>query len=194
MILSVIVAYALSRKGRRVIGKDGTIPWHDPKDLARFKEHTMGHAVIMGRKTFESIGKPLSGRENIIITRQKNYEVPGAYVFHDLDAALDFVRPRHNEVFIIGGETLYKQTLHRADRMYIGHIHEPEVQGDTFFPKWYRSQFKSIQAEREGGRLVFEVLQRAKPAEREDVLPLAEILEELEDVDGLEDLSYIFEG
>lgn len=195
MILSIIVAYALNRKGQRVIGKNGTIPWYDSKDLARFKEHTMEHSIVMGRKTFESIGRVLPGRDNIIITRQPDYKIPGAYIFNDLQHALEFARVRDNEVFIIGGETLYKQTLHKADRLYVSHITKPEVEGDTFFPKWHRACFKPIHTEREGGRLVFEILQRTTKSEDEhNVMPLAAILEDFEDLEDLGDLSYFFEG
>ncbi len=170
MILSIIVAYAEDKNGRFVIGKGNAIPWHNPKDLARFKEYTTGRAVIMGRKTFESIGKPLRGRENIIITRQKDYKVEGARVFNDLQKALDFVDPRHSEVFIIGGQELYEQSLNRVDRMYITYIYQPDIEGDTFFPKWNRSLFKSIQQEEKNERVEFELLQRMKKAEGVETL------------------------
>jgi len=160
MILSLIVAYARNRQAQYVIGKDNAIPWHDSKDLSRFKEHTMGHAVIMGRKTFESIGTPLRGRDNIILTRQEGYEVPGAQVFNDLSAALSFAATKHMEAFIIGGQELYEQVLNKVDRMYITYIYDLDVVGDTYFPKWTRAYFKQIQEEKQDGRLVFEVLQR----------------------------------
>jgi len=165
VILSIIVAYAEDNQSRFVIGKDNAIPWHDSKDLARFREHTTGHAVVMGRKTFDSIGKPLRGRENVIITRQKNYKVDGAHVFNDLQEALDFVGPKHSEVFIIGGQELYEQSIERADRLYITHIYRHNIKGDTFFPKWDRVLFKTIQQEDKNERIEFEILQRIKKAE-----------------------------
>lgn len=164
MILSIIVAYAEDREGRYIIGKDNSIPWYLPHDLARFQEHTMSTAVIMGRKTFESIGRVLTQRENIIITRQENYEVSGASVFNNLQEALDFVAPRHSEVFIIGGQELYEQTLDKVDRMYITYVDAPDVEGDTFFPKWKRIFFKVIQSETKDGRTEFEILQRLSKA------------------------------
>ncbi len=160
MLLSIIVAYARDKEGRYVIGKDNAIPWHLPRDLVRFRELTTGHAVVMGRKTFDSIGKPLPRRDNIIITHQKNYEVPGAQVFNDLQEALDFVAPIHSEVFIIGGQELYEQTLDKVDRMYITHIRKDGIEGDTFFPKWNRDLFKVIQEEKRNEETEFEILQR----------------------------------
>ena len=160
MLLSIIVAYARDKEERYVIGKDNSIPWHLPHDLIRFRELTTGHAVIMGRKTFESIGKVLPRRDNIIITRQKNYEVPGAQVFNDLQEALDFVAPIHSEVFIIGVQELYEQTLDKVDRMYITHIRKDGIEGDTFFPKWNRDLFKGIQEEKRNEETEFEILER----------------------------------
>lgn len=161
MILSLIVAYAIDGDGRYVIGKDNSIPWHYSRDLKWFREHTMGHVVIMGRKTFESIGKPLEGRDNIIVTRQENYKVPGAHVFGDLVEALCFAAPKSSEVFIIGGQTLYEQTLDKSDRLYVTYVHQKGLEGDTFFPKWERRLFRSIQKETgEDGSLGFEILQR----------------------------------
>lgn len=162
MILSIIVAYAKDNKGRFVIGKNNSIPWNLPKDLIRFREYTTGNAVVMGRKTFESIGKPLRRRENIIITKQENYEVPNAYVFNDLDKALKFVGNRYSEVFIIGGQELYEQTINKIDRLYITHIDLDNIKGDTFFPKWERSLFKTIYQEIINSKVEFEILQRIK--------------------------------
>jgi len=183
VILSIIVAYAHAKDGRYVIGKDNSIPWHLPHDLIRFRELTTGHAVIMGRKTFESIGKILPGRDNIIITRQKNYKVPGAHVFNELQEALDFTAPNHSEVFIIGGQELYEQTLNKVDRMYITHVAEKDIEGDTFFPKWNRAFFKEIQEEKRDGNTEFEILQRIKRAGQGP-----------ETVENLEDMAYNLQG
>ena len=147
MILSIIVAYAIDKDGRYVIGKDNSIPWHLPQDLERFKDFTTDLPIIMGRKTFESIGRVLPRRENIIITRKKNYEVPGASVFNNLQDALDFGSSKATEVFIIGGQELYEQTLTRADRMYVTYVAEKGIEGDTFFPEWDKTLFRVIQRE-----------------------------------------------
>ena len=183
MILSIIVAYAEDNNNRYVIGKDNTIPWHLPHDLKRFKEHTTGHAMIMGRKTFESIGKPLPNRDNIIITRQENYEVPGAHVFNNLQEALDFAGTKSPEVFIIGGQELYEQTMNKVDRMYVTHVRLEGIEGDTFFPQWPRSYFKVIQDEKVNGRTEFEVLQRTKRVENKAAL-----------VENYEDIPYNLYG
>jgi dihydrofolate reductase len=119
----------------------------------------------MGRKTFESIGGPLKGRLNIILSRQENYEAPGAHVFGDLNEALQFAASEHSEVFIIGGQELYEQTLNRADRLYVTYIREKNIEGDTFFPFWDRRDYRVIQKEGKGGRPEFEVLQRVLSGE-----------------------------
>lgn len=121
----------------RVIGKRGNIPWHISEDLQRFKRLTMGHPVIMGRKTFESIwaslGKPLPGRTNIIVTRDREYVAKSrCVVFHALEKALSFVE--HQQAFVIGGGEIYAQCIDRADRLYVTHIRNG-FDGDTYFPK-----------------------------------------------------------
>jgi len=146
MILSMIVAYTKDKEGRMVIGKDGTLPWHIPSDMVWFKESTKGHAVVMGRKTYESIGCSLPKRDNIILSSNPDYKVKGATVFNNIDGALQFAGMRNHEVFIIGGQSLYEQCLERVDRLYITNI--PNNQGyvgDTFFPKWSEFDFKVIQ-------------------------------------------------
>lgn len=160
MILSIIVAYQESQGGGLVIGKDNGIPWHLPHDLLRFKDYTMGHPIIMGRKTHESIGRVLKGRDNIIVTGQINYEVPGAYVFNNLDKALHFAAVRASEGFVIGGEEIYHQTLDKVDRLYITHVKGQTFDGDAFFPKWPKDLFKPIHREMEGRRVEFEILER----------------------------------
>lgn len=123
----------------RVIGKKGGLPWYIPEELKRFKEITMGHPIIMGRKTYESIGKALPGRTNIIITSSPNYTAQGCIVVHSLDEALQ--RARADEVFIIGGGEIYKQALPKADKLYLTKI-DTEIEGDTFFPDY--SEFKKV--------------------------------------------------
>lgn len=129
MSLSIIVAMSKNR----VIGKDNKIPWHIVEDLKRFKKITMGHPIIMGRKTFESIGRPLPGRENIVITRNPDFKAEGVTVVHSLDQALNG-RSTNEELFIIGGAEIYKSVLPQVDKLYITRI-EKEFEGDAFFPE-----------------------------------------------------------
>ena len=127
MILSLIVA----KSKNNVIGKNNQLPWHLPADLKHFKNITMGKPIIMGRKTFESIGRPLPGRRNIIITRNKNYAVEGCDIFHSIDDALNALKDEV-EVMIIGGATLYAQTIERASRLYLTEV-DVDIAGDVFF-------------------------------------------------------------
>lgn len=131
MTLSIIVAMSENR----VIGKDGRMPWHLSEDLKRFKQITMGHTIVMGRKTYESIGKPLPGRTNIVVTRQKDFHADGVTVIHDLaEIAHDARLTPHGEVFIIGGADIYQLALPHADKIYLTLIHK-KIDGDTYFPK-----------------------------------------------------------
>ena len=127
-MISIIAAMTKNR----VIGRDGVIPWSIPEDLRRFKELTMGHPIIMGRKTYEKIGHPLPGRVNIILTRQRNYRVPGCKVFHSLADAV-VACGEDEEVFICGGGELYRHAISLAERIYLTLINI-ECAGDTFFP------------------------------------------------------------
>lgn len=146
MILSLIVAYSKDAQGRLVIGKDNSLPWHLPHDLARFREHTLNNAVLMGRKTYESIGRVLPRRENIILSRDPNFKVRGAQTFTDLNYALEFASIRNHEVFVIGGQQIYEQTLPRVQRLYLTEIKE-RIEGDTFFPNVDLSKFKVMYEE-----------------------------------------------
>lgn len=123
------------------LGKDNQLVWHLPNDFKRFKSLTSGHYIIMGRKTFESFSKPLPNRKHVIITRQKNYAVPeGCIVVPSLEKAVD-VCPKNEEVFIIGGGEIYKQSIDVADKVELTRVHT-SVEADTFFPeidetKWH---------------------------------------------------------
>jgi dihydrofolate reductase len=128
MIISIIAAMAENR----VIGRGGAIPWDIPDDRRRFRELTMGHPVIMGRKTFESIGRPLSGRRNIILSRRPDYRGEGCCVVHSLEDALS-ASAGADEVFICGGEELYRLALPLATRIYLTVVHG-SCDGDAFFP------------------------------------------------------------
>ncbi|HEX9776742.1 MAG TPA: dihydrofolate reductase [Geopsychrobacteraceae bacterium] len=129
MRISLIVAMAANR----VIGRTGQLPWHLPGDLARFKRLTMGYPLIMGRKTFESIGRALPGRRTIVLSRQADYRAAGCRVVNGLDEALKLVWD-DDEVFICGGEELYRQALPLAQRIYLTEL-DRAVAGDSFFPE-----------------------------------------------------------
>jgi len=126
--LSVIAALAR----HRVIGRDNDLPWHLPEDLKRFRSLTMGHHIVMGRKTYESLGRLLPGRTTVIVTRNPEYVVPGAIVVHSLQQAIDACGD-DPEIFLIGGAELYQQSLELAGRMYLTEI-DAEFAGDAFFP------------------------------------------------------------
>jgi dihydrofolate reductase len=128
-VLSLIVA--VDRRG--VIGVRNRLPWRLPDDLRRFKALTMGHAVVVGRKTYESIGRPLPGRRTIVVTHQADYRAPGATVAHSLEAALAAAGD-DPEVFVAGGGTLYAQALPLADRLYVTEVDTEVAGGDTRFP------------------------------------------------------------
>ena len=149
MILSIIAAYAKDEYGARVIGKDNKTPWHFPHDLDRFKEYTTDCAIIMGRKTHESIGRILPRRDNIIVTRQEDYVVPGAFVFNDLDDAIQFARLRHSEAFVIGGQQLYEQCIDRVDRLYLTSFKIEGIEGDAYFPDYEHIPQKVLYIERD---------------------------------------------
>jgi dihydrofolate reductase len=127
--ISLIVAAAENN----VIGRDGGLPWHLRADLVRFKALTMGKPVVMGRRTFESIGKPLPGRRNIVVTSRADYRAPGCEVVGSIDAALAAAADAA-EIMVIGGGDIYRQLLPRADRIYFTRVHV-ECDGDAYFPE-----------------------------------------------------------
>jgi dihydrofolate reductase len=129
MIISIIAAMAENR----VIGRDNEMPWDIPSELKRFKEITIGHPVIMGRNTFGSIGHPLPGRKTIVISTQKDFAPDGCVVVNDLQAALSACAGE-DEVFVCGGESVYREAMPLADRIYLTVIDE-EFDGDAFFPE-----------------------------------------------------------
>lgn len=127
----------------RVIGKGNALPWHLPADLKYFKRITLGKPIIMGRKTFESIGRPLPGRVNIIVTHELAYRADGCTVVHSIDEAISIAQA-HEEVMVIGGAKLFEQVLPRAERIYLTEIDE-EFAGDIFFPELDRRAWREIQ-------------------------------------------------
>ena len=136
MKLSIVVAIA----GNGVIGKDGGLPWRLPADLAHFREITMGHPIVMGRLTHESIGRPLPGRPNIVVSSTPSYRAEGCQVISTLDALGD-ISSKTGEFMIIGGARLYEESLAVASRLYLTEVHA-EPDGDVFFPDYDRSAWK----------------------------------------------------
>lgn len=129
----------------RVIGAGGTIPWHLPEELRRFKRLTLGHHVVMGRKTWESIGRLLPGRTTVIVTRRRGFRVEGALIAHSLDEAVAACG-NDGEIFVIGGAELYAQALPRASRLYLTTV-EAEVAGDTLMPAFDLRDWREIASE-----------------------------------------------
>ena len=138
--ISMIVA----RSRNHVIGRDNQMPWKISADLQFFKRVTMGYPVIMGRKTWESIGRPLPGRRNIVVSRNQDYELKGAELASSLDEALNQLS-ESQRVFVIGGEQLFKQAFAKADRLYITEIEMDVEGGDTFFEVPDPSEWKEVE-------------------------------------------------
>lgn len=142
--MSIVVAIG---EKTRVMGKNNRLPWNIPEDMKHFKDLTRGHAVIMGRKTYESIGHPLPNRTNIIITRDKNYQMDGAIVVGSIEEAIaEAHKVEKNEICIIGGGEIFKQSMDMADILHLTLI-KGDIEGDTFFPDY--SEFKTILSRRE---------------------------------------------
>ncbi|MCI5166371.1 MAG: dihydrofolate reductase [Candidatus Electrothrix sp. GM3_4] len=141
--MEIILIAAMA--ANRVIGRGKTIPWDIPGEQTRFKEVTMGHSLIMGRKTWESIGRPLPGRRNIVVTRTSGFQAPGAEVVHSLDQGFALIEGK-KKVFVIGGAQLYQLVLDRADTLILTEL-EQEVAGDAFFPAFSCPPFALVRAE-----------------------------------------------
>jgi dihydrofolate reductase len=141
MRLSIIVAM----DNNHLIGKDNGLPWHLPADLAFFKKVTTGHSIVMGRKTYDSIGRPLPNRRNLVITRDTDVSIEGCEVFNSIDSALQSAK-EEDEVLVIGGANLCKQVLGHVDRLYITHI-EGVFEGDTYFPDYDEGGWREISCE-----------------------------------------------
>jgi dihydrofolate reductase len=143
--LAIIAAIARNR----VIGRAGALPWHIPEDLKRFKRLTTGHAILMGRRTFESIGKPLPNRRNVVVS---SHEIAGLETYPSVEMALEAMKDQER-VFVIGGATLYAQLLERADELYLTFVNR-EVEGDTLFPpyeEFLRSSCTAVHREEHDG-------------------------------------------
>ena len=144
MRVTLIAALA---KGR-VLGRDGEIPWRLPADLRRFQQRTMGHHLVVGRRTWESIGRPLPGRRMVVVTRQTGYRAPGARVVGSLDEALRVAEAAgESEVFVAGGGEIYRQALPRADRLDLTEVEWEVEAGDTFFPEIDQAAWREVSRE-----------------------------------------------
>ena len=159
-MITLIVAVA----DNGVIGRENALPWHLPEDLKRFKRLTMGKPIVMGRKTFESIGKPLPGRQNIVVTRDTNYRREGATVVHDADAALR-AAGQAAEVMVIGGAELFRALVPRAGRIHLTRVHG-NIPGDVMWPalderEWHVVERESHAADdRHAWPMTFEVWEK----------------------------------
>ena len=142
----------------RVIGAAGQLPWHEPEDLRFFKATTAGHAVIMGRKTWDALGRPLPKRRNLVVTRQTGLVANGAEVYPTLDAAVTAARLSDVEPMVIGGGEIYRQALASATRIHLTEV-RGEVAGDATFPELDPALW-GVVSERESGRLVFRTYSR----------------------------------
>lgn len=143
MRLSIIAAVAENG----VIGVDGDLPWRLPADLRFFKRTTLGHHLLMGRKTWDSIGRALPGRTTVVLTRNAEFEAPGCAVAHDLDAAIELARAAgDDEAFVAGGAGVYAAALPRADRLYLTQV-RATVSGDVSFPTYDRAQWAEVARE-----------------------------------------------
>lgn len=151
----------------RVIGRDNQLPWHLPADLQHFKHVTMGKPILMGRLTYESIGKPLPGRRNVVITRDTAFAAPGCEVVNSIEAALAAVADVE-EVMVIGGASFYHQMLPQADRLYLTFI-DADFDGDAWFPQWDAGEWREMEREehapdeRNPHAYAFVVLERISP-------------------------------
>jgi len=137
---------AMARNG--VIGRDGALPWHLPADLKRFRAITMGKPIVMGRRTHESIGRPLPGRRNIVLSREATYQAAGCEVFAALDGALAALAAS-DEVMIVGGAALYAEALPKACRLYLTEV-DAAPQGDVHFPSFDASEWREVECEAHG--------------------------------------------
>lgn len=141
-MISVIVAVAQNG----VIGGGNTLLWHISEDLRRFKSITMGHPVIMGRHTFESVGRPLPGRTNVVVSRREDYTPEGVTVVRSLEEAFALF-PQEEEIFVTGGGQIYAQAMPLADKLYLTTV-EKNYDGDTRFPDWNRDEWRQVSCER----------------------------------------------
>lgn len=142
--MKIALIVAMTRE-RRVIGKRNALPWHIPEDLKRFKEITLGHPIVMGRKTFESIGRPLPKRENIVISRNRDWRHTDVKVFHSFEDVMENYA-NEDRVFVIGGSEIFKIALPYAEELFITWI-QNDIEGDSFFPDFSLSDYQLVNEE-----------------------------------------------
>lgn len=142
-----MISFIFAMDENRLIGKGNELPWRLPEDLKYFKRTTMGHPIIMGRKTFESIGRPLPGRENIIVTRNRDFQWDGCSVFYSIEELLDYCQKYpEQEFFVIGGGEIFAKLFPYASRLYMTYIYH-QFEGDTYFPLFDRNEWKLVSKE-----------------------------------------------
>ena len=141
-----MISFIVAADENNVIGKNNQLPWHLPGDMKYFKNQTWGMTVIMRRKSLESLGKPLQGRKNIVVTRNKNWKTEGVEVAHSIDEAIELAsQTGAKEIFIIGGAELFKETLQIANRIYLTRIHH-RFDGDVYFPEVPASEWNLVKS------------------------------------------------
>jgi len=146
--MTTILSHIVAAGKNGVIGSQGELPWEIPEDMKFFKEKTKNHAIIMGRKTYESVGRPLPHRLNVVVTRQKDYKAEGVYVCSTIDEAIKYCEAQTDkygeEIFIIGGGEIYKQSMDKVDLIYLTRIHK-EFEGDAKYPDVNPIYFEEIE-------------------------------------------------
>ena len=141
-----MISFIVAAAENNVIGKDNQLPWHLPSDMKYFKNQTWGMTVIMGRKSLESLGKPLQGRKNIVVTRNKEWQQEGTEVAHSINEAIDLAKETGvNEIFIIGGAEIFKEAMPVANRIYLTRIHH-HFDGDAYFPEVSDAEWTLVQS------------------------------------------------
>jgi len=141
-----MISFIVAAAENNVIGKDNQLPWHLPSDMKYFKNQTWGMTVIMGRKSLESLGKPLQGRKNIVVTRNKDWKQEGTEVAHSINEAIDLAKETGvNEIFIIGGAEIFKEAMPFANRIYLTRIHH-HFDGDAYFPEVSDAEWNLVQS------------------------------------------------
>lgn len=147
-----MIALIVAMTPDRVIGREGRIPWNIPGEQKRFKELTMGHTIVMGRRTYEEIGRPLPGRRTIVVSTTKNFDQPGCRTAGSLTEALAL--SAGEDVYISGGSRLYEEALPLADALYLTEI-EKKIEGDTYFPEFDESRYLKRVEEKHGGEIPY---------------------------------------
>ncbi|WJE54767.1 dihydrofolate reductase [Bacillus cereus] len=142
----MIISFMVAMDENKVIGKDNKLPWHLPSELQYVKKTTMGHPLIMGRKNYEAIGRPLPGRRNIIVTRNMNYHVEGCEIAQSVEEVFELCK-NEEEIFIFGGAQIYELFLPYVNKLYITKIHH-SFEGDTFFPEMNMKEWKEVFVEK----------------------------------------------